>query len=448
MIRRDVFAFFQHRIREQARHGRMWHFPWCTYAHLERLIDIRTHRSRREPPTRPDGRVVLHGPNRSQLLVDLLRCWAMDKIPVLTGPHVDTAAATALMDRHPPCEQEALIVFTSGTSSLQPKGVRLSAHNVVQHTVNVGRHVPATLFGPTDRTVSVLPWVHCYGLLGECFATIDRGASTTIVPQPRLLLPAILLAQPTILFVVPRILDIWRDLDARLARARLAAPTRRRLLFGPRLRHMVSGGAPLAPETRHFFERELRVPIFEGFGCSEMSPMIALQNERGQGGVGKVLPGVDLSFAPDGEILVRGDGRFLGYLGEPPLPPDASFDTGDMGRLDAEGCLHLLGRRSDLVKMPNGRFTSLQQTEAWIRARFPAVTHVCLWNGLEGLEGAVVTTSTDVCASVSNAMHARGWPIRRLHTHVPFTLADGTMNMKGEPRRAVIRARCALAPEQ
>lgn len=444
--RRDVFAFFQHRIREQARRGRMWHFPWCTYEELERRIDI--HRMRRAPLARPDGRVVLHGANRTRLLVDLLRCWADNHIPVLAGPHVDPTAAGALMDRHPPCEQEALIVFTSGTSSLQPKGVRLSARNIVQHTVNVRRHVPATLFGPTDRTVSVLPWMHCYGLLGECFATIDRGASTVIVSNPRFLLPAILGAQPTILFAVPRILDIWRDLDRRLARLRLDAATRRRLLFGARLRHVVSGGAALPPETRRFFQTTLNVPIYEGFGCSEMSPMIALQTTLDQGGVGKLLPGVRLDIAPDGELSVAGDGRFLGYLGEAPLPPDAAFATGDMGRVDADGCLHLLGRRSDLIKMPNGRFISLQQTEAWIRARFPAVTHVCLWDGPRGLEGAVATRQeADICVAISEAMHARGWPVTRLHTHVPFSLSEGTMNMKGEPRRAVLRARCTMSLE-
>ena len=120
----------------------------------------------------------------------------------------------------------------------------------------------------------------------------------------------------------------------------------------PRLRAVLLGGAAASPRL---FERAAarRLPIVVTYGCTETCSQVAAtpydrRFDAAACGAGRPLDGVELRIV-DGRIEVRGPMRMAGYLGEPPLRPQAWFDTGDLGEIDAEGCLWLHARRADLI---------------------------------------------------------------------------------------------------
>jgi long-chain acyl-CoA synthetase len=141
----------------------------------------------------------------------------------------------------------------------------------------------------------------------------------------------------------------------------------RKLLFyrvhqklGAQLRFLVSGGAPLEPELAHRWEL-LGIPVLQGYGTTEASPVIAGTSFRGRksGSVGKPISAVELKISEDGELLIRGPGVTQGYWHNPQATREAFRDgwycTGDLGYLDSQGFLFLHGRRKDLIVLANGQ---------------------------------------------------------------------------------------------
>ena len=134
-----------------------------------------------------------------------------------------------------------------------------------------------------------------------------------------------------------------------------------RAALGSRFRFAISGGAPLAKELAEFFWA-VGVEIYEGYGLTETSPVIAVACPAAWrlGTVGKILPGVECRIAADGEILTRGPHVMKGYFGKPKetaeaIDADGWFHTGDIGRIDEDGFLMITDRKKEILVNSNGK---------------------------------------------------------------------------------------------
>jgi malonyl-CoA/methylmalonyl-CoA synthetase len=239
----------------------------------------------------------------------------------------------------------AAILYTSGTTG-RPKGAMLSHRNLMS---NAEALVELWRFGPRDLLIHALPIFHTHGLFVAVNVTLAAGGALALMPR----------------FDAGEALA-WMG---RGATAMMGVPTfYTRLLDEPGLtreacegmRVFVSGSAPLLPETHAAFAERTGHAILERYGMTETN-MIAsnpYDGERRAGTVGFPLPGVELRIdgaaGEAGEIAVRGPNVTLGYWRMPEktaeeMTEDGWFRTGDVGRLDPDGYLEIVGRAKDLV---------------------------------------------------------------------------------------------------
>jgi long-chain acyl-CoA synthetase len=269
------------------------------------------------------------------------------------------------------------LVFTSGTTG-DPKGVML-AHDNVLASVGAMHHVVP----PMDhRIVSLLPLSHLFEQAVALLYALDVGADILYVRSrnPRLIFDAIRGHRMTSMVLVPQILELfWTALEREVDRAgrtrtfersrRLARRlpyAARRLIFrqlharlGGGLRIFVSSGAFLRPSLQQAWE-DLGVIVIQGYGSTETGfGTCTTRDDHGLGTVGRAVPPVRMRLAEDGEIQFAGPTLFKGYWQDPEataaaFTADGWYRTGDIGRLDADGRLVLMGRTKDIIVLPNG----------------------------------------------------------------------------------------------
>ena len=274
----------------------------------------------------------------------------------------------------------AEIVFTSGTTG-EPKGVMLT-HAGLMASAKAMSSVLS--LGPKERLLSVLPLSHLFEQGPGLLTPLHVGASIVypVSRQPAVLVRTFRDYRASMLLIVPqglRLLSaaIERKVDQAGRRSsfeRLHALARgkpwpvRRLLFrsvlgqfGGRLHTVGVGSAPLDADLATRWE-EMGVRVLQGYGMTEMSPVVSFTRpERNRiGTVGDPVPGVELRVADDGELLVRGPGRFAGYWRNPSataaaIDADGWYRTGDLGEVSAEGFVTLRGRKKDMLALPDGQ---------------------------------------------------------------------------------------------
>ncbi|HSN06756.1 MAG TPA: AMP-binding protein [Candidatus Angelobacter sp.] len=248
-------------------------------------------------------------------------------------------------------ESTAVLLFTSGTSG-PSRGAMLS-HRALLANIGQLRSIDPEPMQPDDIVLVVLPLFHVYALNAVLGLAVATGARSVLVPRfsPASTLEVVGALEVTHVPAAPQVFVAWShipDLDRRLAGVRT----------------LVSGAAPLAPAVFRAFEERAGMPVWEGYGLTEASPVVSstMVGRRPKPGcVGSPLPGVEIRLVDEegadvdeddpGEIWVRGANLFSGYWPDGSGGPDDDgwYATGDVGYRDEDGDLHLVDRRRDLI---------------------------------------------------------------------------------------------------
>ena len=296
----------------------------------------------------------------------------------------------------------ATIIYTSGTTG-NPKGVMLTHQNIISNFKAV-KDIPPV--GEDGRALSYLPLCHIYERM-LVYLYQYLGISVYYAESPVTVGDNLREIQPDIFTTVPRLLEkvyekiinsgrklkgikkiifFWAvnvGMHYELNNARgpyytLKLKIARKLVFskwqealGGKLKVIVSGGAALQPRLAHIFWAA-GIPVLEGYGLTETSPVIAVNNfdENGVkfGTVGPVLKNTRVKIAEDHEILCKGPAVMLGYYKAPAPTAEAVdsegwFHTGDLGRIETEGHLKITGRKKELFKTSFGKYVSPEMIE-------------------------------------------------------------------------------------
>ncbi len=295
----------------------------------------------------------------------------------------------------------ATVIYTSGTAG-EPKGVALTHGNIAS---NQNYAVADFAFNSTDACISFLPLSHITARALD-YVMYNHGAQVAYCSQFDRLPQAMREVRPTVIVGVPRVYEkIRQTVEARAAES----PVKKRLLavaiavgarhrdtvysgrrpssplwklanklvyskvreaFGGRVKVFISGGAPLGLDTTRWFA-SAGIALWEGYGLTETSPVIALNSPLHQrmGSVGRPLANIELKLAADGELLVRGPSVFAGYWQKHEangdcFDADGWFHTGDIARLDEDdGFLYITDRKKELLKTSGGKLVAPQPIE-------------------------------------------------------------------------------------
>jgi long-chain acyl-CoA synthetase len=267
----------------------------------------------------------------------------------------------------------AEILFTSGATG-EPKGVTITHRNILANLkpIDAGIEKYRKYMGPFApiRFLNLLPLSHLFGQTMAAFIPPIIGGEVFFMSgySPRDVAHLIRKRRISVLVCVPQMLELLRDYIVQTI-PEAGAPARnskwywkwwqyrrvhRRL--GWKFWSFVVGAAPLDPALEEFWGK-LGYVVIQGYGLTETAPVATLNHpfDSRKGTVGKPIEGVEIRIAPDGEVLLRGENITPGYYGEGAIrDPEGWLHTGDIGELDGDKRLKILGRKKEMIVSPDG----------------------------------------------------------------------------------------------
>ena len=346
-------------------------------------------------------------------------------------------------------EDLATIIYTSGTTG-KPKGVMLSHNNIVSNVLDSAERIPFE--EGTSIALSFLPICHIFE---RVILYIYQYYSVSIYFAESIdqLSDNIKEINPTVFSVVPRLLEKvydkiiakgneltgikkmlffwavnvglryepygangwWYEQQLKIANKLIFSKWRAAL--GGNLTVMVSGSAALQPRLIRIFAAA-GMPVMEGYGLTETSPVITVNDQRNRGfkigTVGKVIKNVTVKIAADGEILCQGPNVMMGYYKDPQLTNEAIVDgyfhTGDIGEFDSEGFLRITDRKKEMFKTSGGKYIAPQLIENAMKQSLFIEQIMVIGDG-EKMPAALIQPSFDFI---------REWA-KRKHLHIGTT---------------------------
>lgn len=309
--------------------------------------------------------------------------------------------------RHRATSKTAFIIYTSGTTGT-PKGVEISFKNVMAQVNSVGQCFD---FGIKDKFLSILPMNHLFELTVGFLSFLGKGTSIYYSQslKPKDLFNIIQEKQITFMIVVPAFLKLLKtsieaelnqlkglkklifNINYKLAslipcyafRKMLFLPIHKK--FGGKFKGCISGGAPLDINVAKFFET-IGMRVYEGYGLSEASPVVAVNrgNKCKLGSIGLPIPDVQVKVDPKtGELLVKGDNVMSGYYNRPDLTAevidgDGWLHTGDIAKIDKDGFVFIVGRIKSMIVLSGGKKVFPEDLEA-VYEKSPKFAEVCVF---------------------------------------------------------------------
>lgn len=270
---------------------------------------------------------------------------------------IDDSALQAVEDRavkNVRPESLATILYTSGTTG-EPKGVMLTQDNLVTNALAAVHQ-----FGmePEDRRLTFLPLSHIFARTCDVYTWLATGCQLALAQTRDSVLADCADFHPTIMNGVPYFYDKVRRLIIDEGREKETDALRNKL--GGAIRYCCSGGAACPVHVFDFFW-ERNVPLLQGYGLTETSPIISMSTieQVRRGASGKCIKDVEVKIADDGEILTRGPHIMTGYYGRPEATAevirDGWFYTGDYGHVDEDGFVYITGRKKELIVTSGGK---------------------------------------------------------------------------------------------
>ena len=330
----------------------------------------------------------------------------------------------------------ATLIYTSGTTG-KPKGVQLTHSNFLAECGNVVQGASELFLKPGGSTLLFLPVAHVFGRMVQIGA-ITSGLHLAHCSDPVNRLPMDLASfKPTFVLAVPRIFEkIYNGAEARAEAAgkgkifkkaadvaiaysealdkKSMSPvlklkhaifdklvySKLRAGMGGNVEAAISGGAPLGVRLGHFY-RGAGVTVLEGYGLTETTAgaTLNLMGAHRVGSVGKPIPGTSVKIADDGEVLIRGPIVMQGYwqndaANAEVFDEERWFKSGDLGKLDDDGFLYIVGRKKEIIVTAGGKNVAPAVLEDRLRSH-PLVSQCMVVGDNQPFIAALVTIDPD-----------------------------------------------------
>jgi long-chain acyl-CoA synthetase len=324
------------------------------------------------------------------------------------GWHCETRVQDEILRREAALTGDnlATIMYTSGTTG-NPKGVMLTHGNLLS---NAESTIAVCDAQPGDVQLSWLPYSHIYARTVDHYVTTAAGLTMALAESVDTLVVNLAEIKPMWMNSVPRFYEkVWCSVESMTPDER---GKKLHKIFGPRIRNLSSGGAPL---PLHLAEGFLAagIPLLQGYGLTESSPVISFNSLKCNriGSVGRAIPGVEVKIADDGEILTRGPHVMKGYWKEPEATAQAIVEgwlcTGDVGHLDADGFLFITDRKKDLIITSGGKNIAPTELERLLVSD-PFIDQAVVYGDRRPFVSAIIVPNF---AKLEEECAAQGWKL-------------------------------------